>query len=186
PIASSFTNFTYQESKSSSVIPRIWKPYVYKDGTLLVRIIRRDAANSINNKVCLQQILSLRIIYPNGTVTELDVDLKIQSFNYCLIAASPQNLEAIHLYPLETGYFLVKYFNATNVNDYSTYEEWIMLVNWNGVMLSKAFLGRAFITPAGQWDPLQTTIRVNISPEKGFLRLSAISNTTSASWSQYF
>ncbi|CAG8539424.1 13713_t:CDS:2 [Racocetra fulgida] len=165
----SFSNFTYQESKSSSVTPRIWRPYVYKDGTLLVRIIRRDAANSSTNKTCLQQILSLRLIFPNGTVSELDIDLKIQPFNYCLLAASPQNpqvSEAIRLYPLQTGYFLVKYFNATDVNDFSTYEEWIMLVNWNGAILSKAFLGHAFITPAGQWDPLQTTIRVNISPEK--------------------
>ncbi|CAG8498785.1 13727_t:CDS:2, partial [Cetraspora pellucida] len=186
PLVSCYHNFTHQETKSSSVIPRIWKPYVYHDGTILVRIIRRDAANSIVNRVCLQQVLSLRIIYPNGTVTELDIDLKIQSFNYCLIAASPQNLEPIHLYPLQTGYFLVNYFNATDVNDYSTYQEWTMIVNWKGEILSQAFFGYAYINSAGAWNPDQTTIRINISPEKGFLRLSSIRNTTTVAWSQYF
>ncbi|CAG8814881.1 10639_t:CDS:1, partial [Gigaspora rosea] len=135
PKVSSYSNFTYQEKKSSSVIPRIWKTLVYDDGTILVRIIRRDADNSGGNRVCLQQVLSLRIIYPNGTVSEVDIDLNIQSFNFCLIVATPMFLEPLRLYPLQTGYLLLSYFNATNVNDFSTYEEWIMLINWNGTIL---------------------------------------------------
>ncbi|RIB21543.1 hypothetical protein C2G38_2034299 [Gigaspora rosea] len=142
PKVSSYSNFTYQEKKSSSVIPRIWKTLVYDDGTILVRIIRRDADNS-------------------G--------------------------EPLRLYPLQTGYLLLSYFNATNVNDFSTYEEWIMLINWNGTILSKTFFDYAYTNPVtGAWNPDQTTVKVNISPQKGFLRLSAIRNTTNMAWAQYF
>ncbi|CAG8603618.1 7660_t:CDS:2 [Gigaspora margarita] len=142
PKVSSYSNFTYQEKKSSSVIPRIWRTYVYDDGTILVRIVRRDAANSGGTRVCLQQVLSLRLIYPNGTVSELDIDLNIQSFNYCLIQATPINLEPIRLYTLQPA--------------------------------------------TGAWNPDQSTVRVNITPKKGFLRLSVIRNTTNLAWAQYF
>ncbi|KAF0395551.1 hypothetical protein F8M41_010214 [Gigaspora margarita] len=187
PKVSSYSNFTYQEKKSSSVIPRIWRTYVYDDGTILVRIVRRDAANSGGTRVCLQQVLSLRLIYPNGTVSELDIDLNIQSFNYCLIQATPINLEPIRLYTLQPGYLLLTYFNATNINDFSTYEEWMMLINWDGTILNKSFFDYAYTNPAtGAWNPDQSTVRVNITPKKGFLRLSGIRNTTNLAWAQYF
>ncbi|CAG8796883.1 32771_t:CDS:2, partial [Gigaspora margarita] len=189
-MVSGYYKFTYQETKSSSAIPRIWGTYVYNDGIMLVRIIRRDNNNNsavFVNSVCLQQLLSFRLIYPNGTVSERDIDLKIQSFNYCLTQTATVNLEPMRLYPLQTGYFLVKYFNATNIDDFSTYEEWIMIINWNGEILSKTFLGYAYTNPvSGTWDPNQSNIIVNISPEKGFLHFFMIRNTTNIAWAQYF
>ncbi|CAG8752024.1 10801_t:CDS:2, partial [Dentiscutata heterogama] len=93
----------------------------------------------------------------------------------------------MRLYPLQTGYLLLSYFNATNINDFSTYEEWIMLIDWNGNILSKAFFGYAFTNPVtGAWNPDQSSLKVNIDPNKGFMRLSAIRNTTNMAWAQYF
>src|SRR6266542_4899243 len=70
-----FTTFTHEESISYPSPPRVWRSIVYEDGTTVFRIIRRDINVNETNKVCLIQKLMLRILYPNGTLTELDLEL---------------------------------------------------------------------------------------------------------------
>ncbi|CAG8620657.1 8348_t:CDS:2 [Dentiscutata erythropus] len=62
-----------------------------------------------------------------------------------------------------------------------------LLNSLNPHVISKAFFGYAFTNPvSGAWNPDQSSVKVNIAPEKGFMRISAIRNTTNMAWAQYF
>ncbi|CAG8679520.1 8676_t:CDS:2, partial [Funneliformis caledonium] len=115
-------------------LPRIWKQNTYDDGTAVVRIIRRNPA--IQGPVCLIEKLFLRIIHLDGTVDEKDLDLGIQPFNYCLFQSNNldvegQTVEFIDYYLIRKNQILVTYHNATDINDYYTYEEWGMIIDFD-------------------------------------------------------
>ncbi|PKB98480.1 hypothetical protein RhiirA5_431320, partial [Rhizophagus irregularis] len=73
-----------EEIDYGQVLPRIWDSKAYDDGTMVIRIIRKNATTSINNYLCFYEVLSLRIINLDGTVVEKNLKLNIQSFNYCV------------------------------------------------------------------------------------------------------
>src|SRR4051812_35757325 len=75
--------FLHDEEKyyGPNVLPRVWHTKTYDDDTVVVRIVR---VNSVTTTTCFYEILSLRIIHPDGTVDEKDFELDIQPFNYCL------------------------------------------------------------------------------------------------------
>ncbi|CAG8771815.1 8691_t:CDS:1, partial [Cetraspora pellucida] len=82
------SNFTYFESGEKSRVsdqpPRVIDIASYNDGTAVVQIIRRNtSATPPTGTVCIESLLSLRVIHLNGSVTEIDVDLGIQYLNYC-------------------------------------------------------------------------------------------------------
>src|SRR3954469_9549438 len=80
-------SFSHYEEKDygPTALPRVLKSRVYEDGTVVVRIIRQNMNTSTATKVCFYEMLSLRIIHPNGTVNEKDIKLDIQPFNYCFV-----------------------------------------------------------------------------------------------------
>src|SRR6266516_1388207 len=73
--------YVYNETQAA---PRIWSSISYRsDSTLVLKIIHRIPSND-TTKVYLQEKLSLRILFQNGTVNSLDLDLQIPPINYIL------------------------------------------------------------------------------------------------------
>lgn len=126
--------FKHNETKSFPTKPQIWSFATYADGTLIIRIVyRHPNVTSTSNTVTFYPHLSLRIIHPNETVTEMDIDLGIQDFNWNVQQRTIGDyLDPVTIYPLKKGYVLVKYLNASDPSNYSTYNEWGCIIDWNG------------------------------------------------------
>ncbi|CAG8543377.1 2228_t:CDS:2 [Dentiscutata heterogama] len=114
----------------------------YDDGTILALITRYDKTQNANCSsylkpnpaLGLEQILRIRIIQLDGSVKEINLnnaDLKLDPLNYCLRGAK----FAIQTYTLQKPFILVTYVNSTNSYDPTTYEEWGMVIDWNGNIL---------------------------------------------------
>ncbi|CAG8812629.1 12166_t:CDS:2, partial [Racocetra persica] len=191
-VESKISNFSYVETikYGKNILPQVWNSIVYDDGTIVLRIVRNDpnsnqlilntTSNTISSIACFQKLLSLRVLYSNGTVIERDIDLGIQSLNYCVskVDVNSDLYDPIKLYALNTNYALVTYYNATNVFDNSTYSYWGMVVDWNGNKYRPINFGTTIFSV-----PNKNTICRNINPDKGFLRLSISSNAIK--WGQY-
>ncbi|CAG8813042.1 3246_t:CDS:2, partial [Racocetra persica] len=165
------TNFTHIESGENSRVPnqppRVIDIKSYDDGTAVVQIIRRNTSATPSAGVCVESLLSLRIIHLNGSVTEIDADLGIQYLNYCFrsVFSTP-----IRVYPLFNDLILLTYTNATNEGDTSTYYEW----------------GMSYVNPATNvWVPNNAAIKMNIDPRHGFLRFSQVTRQNYSEWKQY-
>ncbi|CAG8479075.1 3192_t:CDS:2 [Funneliformis caledonium] len=182
----SYTTFVHEESISYPSPPRVWSSIVYEDGTAVFRIIRRDTSVKLPDRTCLVQKLMLRILYPNGTLTELDMELNIPPLNYCIVAAKPDNFDPINISALKPGYLLLRYYNATDPSKPETWEEWGMVIDWQGQTYEPKFLGLSFIDAnTGTVVPGLSAVTVNINRAKGFLRLAALRETTDCEWQQY-
>ncbi|CAG8490790.1 11715_t:CDS:2, partial [Dentiscutata heterogama] len=187
---SNISNFTYVETVKyeGNTLPHVWNSIVYDDGTIVLRIVREDPGSNklipnatiSNTTMCLQNLLSLRILFSNGTVIEQNIDLEIQSLNYCIskLDVNSDLFDPIKLYALNTNYVLVTYYNATNVNDNSTYSYWGMVVDWNGNKYRPINFGPTIFSMQNM-----NSVCRNINPDKGFLRLSISSNAID--WRQY-
>src|SRR4051812_22716908 len=64
-----------------TIPPTVWGIRSYDDGTMVARITRRNTDTSTATKICFHEVFSLRIIYSNGTVFNLD----IPQFNHCYL-----------------------------------------------------------------------------------------------------
>ncbi|CAG8814565.1 24036_t:CDS:2, partial [Gigaspora margarita] len=170
------STFIYQEVSNQTnltgVQPQILKIDHYNDnsGTAIVRIARENYINSIDDftkNSCYEQRLLLRVIQGNGNVIEINYEdaTEIQDINYC---------------------YIVTYTHATNTSDTATYMDRGMVFDWGGNIISHLEFGQSFLHPDTNWYPYETVVN-NISPKKGFLRLSAINaNITDCyKWSQY-
>src|SRR3954447_5003063 len=71
--------FSHVEEKDygPTAILRVLKTRIYDDGTVVARIIRKNTTTSTS--VCFYEMLSLRVIYPDGLVDEKDIKLDIPS-----------------------------------------------------------------------------------------------------------
>src|SRR3954454_8851985 len=100
--------FSHDEEKDygPTEMPHVYDTKVYDDGTVVAKIIRKNANTSTPYKDCFLEMLSLRIIHLNGTVVEKDIKLDIPQFNYC------DGFLDYHL--IRKNHTLVTYFNATN------------------------------------------------------------------------
>ncbi|CAG8569410.1 695_t:CDS:2 [Diversispora eburnea] len=169
-VSEGYGNFTHNETKPYSTPPRVWQHGEYFDGTVVLRIINRDSdKTSSTGEAWIRQVLSLRIIHPNGTVSEIDKDLKIQEFNWRITSSGGDYLDPISIYALHKGFILVRYFNASDSGDFTTYEEWGRIIDWDGKLYSEVFFGGAYIIN-GTWG--STGIVTNVNPEKGFIRIA--------------
>ncbi|CAG8461302.1 7611_t:CDS:2 [Acaulospora colombiana] len=185
PNVSGYQVFVHNETQPFPTAPRIWQLISYDDGTTVARVIHKDPnVNSTNTTTFIDQRLSLRIIYPNGTVSEIDKDPNIPSFNYAITLATPDVFDPINIRVLQVGYVLVTYFDASDAKNYSTYEEWGLIMGWDGTIHRLRF-GFAY-TNSGLWNPDVTSVVTNIDPKKGFLRISGIRETNNVEWQQYF
>ncbi|RHZ82308.1 hypothetical protein Glove_109g323 [Diversispora epigaea] len=182
---SGFRIFTHNETNPFETIPRIRQYAKYFDGTVVIRIANRNSNKTSSSlDVWVKPVLSLRIIHPNGTVNEIEKDLEIPEFNWH-ITTSPDGafLDPISIYALHKGFLHVSYFDASNPDDITTYEEWGRIIDWNGNLYDKVKFSKAYIEN-GIWYPSVTSIVANIDPKKGFIRTAGI-NETYIKWQQY-
>ncbi|POG81881.1 hypothetical protein GLOIN_2v1762769 [Rhizophagus irregularis DAOM 181602=DAOM 197198] len=137
-----------------------------------IQIIRvNNSVTDLNGKIYVDRYLSIRTIYPNRTINAFDISidkLEIQPFNFCI----NQLRNPIQFYPATSNFLLVTYMTYTNE---STYEDWAMVVDLSGNILSKTFLGRAYVD---RWPLFQANIIFNVNHDKGFLRVVPKTNTT--------
>ncbi|CAG8558865.1 573_t:CDS:2, partial [Diversispora eburnea] len=93
---------------------------------VVIRIINRNPnKTSSSDEVRIRPVLSLRIIHYNGTFSEIDKDLEIPEFNWRItLSSSGYIVNFVNIYELQKSYLLVTYFNTSNPDDITTYEEW--------------------------------------------------------------
>ncbi|RHZ76703.1 hypothetical protein Glove_194g33 [Diversispora epigaea] len=185
PSVSSLGNFTHIETNSYETSPTVYQYGKYIDGTVVIRIINRDPYKPTNSTSIewLRPVLSLRIIHPNGTVSEIDKELEIQEFNWQIFNITGINQSPISIFALQRGYLIVRYFKASDTNNFTTYEEWGRIIDWNGNLYDEVNLGGAYIE-AASWYPSVTTIVSNVDPAKGFIRIAGI-DPSYVEWQQY-
>ncbi|EXX76736.1 uncharacterized protein OCT59_021786 [Rhizophagus irregularis] len=164
--------------------PRVLNTDFYDDGTIVVQIIRVNDTTPL--KICLEENLSIRVIYPNGTIKGFDIPsdtLNIQSFNFCLY----QNQSPLRFYAIKTNTLLfITYVVALDVNNPYTYEDWGMVIDLDGKIFSIINLGASFVnTTTNEWLPAQDSITLNVHRDNGFIRVAPITNTTSILLNQY-
>ncbi|CAI2173846.1 13664_t:CDS:2 [Funneliformis geosporum] len=166
---------------------RAWEKKMYDNGTVVLRIIRIKDIPRIDETIgiCTDEKFSLRIIYRNGTVVEKDLDLEIPLFNYCsrFDVTNGKNLELIEYYLIGKNYILVTYYDAINSSDFDTYEDWGIIIDFDGKTLDRIRFGISFV--ADNILKKNTLITLNVNREKGFIRLSAIKGSANAQWQQF-
>ncbi|CAB4421575.1 unnamed protein product [Rhizophagus irregularis] len=170
-----------------TALPRIWNSKSYDDGTMVVRIIRKNAATSINRYLCFYEMLSLRIINTDGTVVEKDLKLDIQPLNYCVFQLPSSGnifLEFMKHLLIRKNQIFIAYYNATDINNPSTYVEWGMVIDYDGNVLSRSPIGLPFINNTLQLAIPSNEYLLNINREKGFMRYGRNQNINMF-WQQF-
>ncbi|CAG8481972.1 5792_t:CDS:10 [Funneliformis mosseae] len=173
--------------KVSDSPPVIYNIVSYYDNTLVVHIIRTDLLSPKEvGKLWLDKYLSIRTVYPNGSVIPLDIQLDIQDFNFCILYINGIQASPIRIYPIRSNFLIVTYSETTNLTDPFSYTDWAMIVDLNGNIYSKISFGSSYVDVAtNQWLPGKAVIFLNSNPDNGFLRMTPMTNTTNASCEQY-
>jgi hypothetical protein len=179
---------SYNEEIDYDVLPRVWDSKSFDDGTMIVRIIRKNATSSINNYLCFHEMLSLRIINLDGTVEEKDLKLNVQAFNYCVFQKQIDGiyLEFMTYNLIRKNQLLITYYNATDINNPYTYFEWGMVIDYNGNILDRSLIGLPFIDIVNRLRIVipSSEIRLNINRGKGFIRVNENQDLT-IGWKQF-
>ncbi|PKK77758.1 hypothetical protein RhiirC2_770970 [Rhizophagus irregularis] len=178
PTNSSAYFITFEEvNQTNKSLIYAMKSYNFMTFIQIIRV--NNSVTDLNSKIYVDRYLSIRTIYPNGTINAFDISndkLDIQPFNFCI----NQLRNPIQFYPATSNFLLVTYMTYTNE---STYEGWAMVVNLSGNIRSKTFLGRAYVDP---WPLFQANIIFNVNHDKGFLRVVPKTNTDNITLLQQF
>ncbi len=102
----------------------------YVDESVLIRVVKDIGGD------CSEQMLRIRIVHPNGTITPMDISLSIPDFNYCLrdFGGKVEKEYGIHVYSSIPGFLLVTYLNTTDVT--ASPAVFGLIINWQGEILS--------------------------------------------------
>ncbi|GBB88972.1 hypothetical protein RclHR1_01560008 [Rhizophagus clarus] len=179
--------FSHEEKKDygPEAIPHVLRINTYDDGTAVVRIVRTNQDKTTSIMHCNHEIFFLRFIYPNGTVIEKDINLEgVQNFNYCAIKNGFNDLLEFDL--IRDNQIMIRYFNATNSKKVSTYEGWGMIIDFEGKVYDRTFMGYRGIR--ADYDKIQTTLLkliFNINKEKGFIICYYQPESTNVNWQQF-
>ncbi|RGB30362.1 hypothetical protein C1646_765464 [Rhizophagus diaphanus] len=151
------SSIIFEENQNSTdQLPRVFGLDCYDDNTIVVRIVRKDPTKF----QCLEDYLSIRTIYPNGTVKGFDLSsdtLNIQSFNF-----------------------------SDDINNPYTYNDWGVVIDLDGGIHSKIKLGPSYVNiTTKDWKPGQDSIKPNVHRDNGFLRAAPITNSTGYSLQQF-
>ncbi|CAG8568812.1 3385_t:CDS:2, partial [Racocetra fulgida] len=147
-----------------------------------------------NQKIYYDPILSLRVIHPNGSVTEINKDgIPDYNFHYPIYLKenngykSDDKFNPLDFYPLYDKYILVVYSTASDWTDNETFVDRGMIIDWNGNKISEIEFGKSYIDhdPKGSLMPNQAMFAVNSDRTKGFLRFSQLRKSSDAEWKQY-
>ncbi|GBB88689.1 hypothetical protein RclHR1_15250003 [Rhizophagus clarus] len=121
--------------------------------------------------------LSFRVIYPNGTIKPIDLSRsksELQPLNFCPIDIPPIPIDPITPYAIETTkdkFILVTYTVAADINNSSTYNDYMMLIDLYGNIRSKTLIGPSYVDQNNIWIP-QNFMIPNVNNDRGFLYLS--------------
>ncbi|CAB5217332.1 unnamed protein product [Rhizophagus irregularis] len=131
-------------------------------------------------------MFSLRIINLDGTVVEKNLKLDIQPLNYCVfqMISGSKWMEFLKYFLIRKNQILITYYNATDVNDPSTYVEWGMVMDFDGNISSRSSIGKPFIDNNLQLAIPNYQIVLNINREKGFMRYARNQNNN-LDWKQF-
>ncbi|CAG8553116.1 322_t:CDS:2, partial [Gigaspora rosea] len=153
----------------------------FPDGTVIVRIMNEM---NDNQKIYYDQILLLRIIHPNGSVTEINNKYDIPDYNF----NAGNNPNPLDVYPLFDKYILVVYSTALDWKNNETYRDRGMIIDWNGNNISDIEFGESYVDDDYNVGliPNQARFEVNSDRTKGFLRFSQYKHSNDAVWNQYF
>src|SRR5688572_3333176 len=120
--------------------PHVLKTRIYDDGTVVARIVGKNMMTT--TAVCFYEMLSLRIIHPDGLVDEKDIKLDIPLFNHRSFRQQNEKIEFLDYYLITKNHILISCYNPNNVD---TYEGWEMIINFNGKKFDEACFETAFI-----------------------------------------
>ncbi|PKY50576.1 hypothetical protein RhiirA4_546043 [Rhizophagus irregularis] len=180
-LVTSDSNITYTENVNNTQL-LVYKLINYEDNTVVAQILR------INNKIdtsygrlgYLDNYLSLRIFYPNGTIKPIDLsidELQIQPLNFHIFSYNKVEPGLgircpIEIYAVKSNFILVTYIVAEDANNSSTYYEWALTLDFNGNIRSNFKLGPSFLDAkyGNIWLPNVAQYIPNADNEKGFLR----------------
>ncbi|GES92174.1 hypothetical protein GLOIN_2v1869233 [Rhizophagus clarus] len=172
PVNSNFITYTEKETTNFEIGDIL----NYGDNTIVLQIVHNSSGGN-----CSETKISLRVIYPNGTIVPIDLsmeELGIQFFNFCIVNTDSGSFNPITLYAIETkknNFILVTYTEAENENNPLTYDDYIMLIDLNGKIYSKTLMGPSLVVN-NTWTPQQSSITTNVNNEQGFLYFAPISS----------
>ncbi|CAG8667477.1 20958_t:CDS:10, partial [Cetraspora pellucida] len=159
PNTTIYKKFTYTENTFSQSQPYAIDIQVYDDGTTLIHLVRNN-----NTENCFEPILRIRIIHLNGSVTEINTDLNLDSVNYCLFKdiLTGEMVNPISIRPLKQTFILGT------------------VLNWNGEKLSSIPLepSSVYFSEKIFW-PMKSLIEININKEL-FLYVNSYGNSIDA------
>jgi len=127
--------FTYEETSNEdpNSFISLKKIHEYDDNTMVVRIVRLNtSAPDSNEMVCFNGFLSLRTIFPDGSVASFDISLEtleIQYLNFCLLQREAIIDEPLKTYSVRNNFLLVTYTVAADQNNPFTYSEWAIVID---------------------------------------------------------
>ncbi|PKC02710.1 hypothetical protein RhiirA5_424842 [Rhizophagus irregularis] len=163
--------------------PRVLGTDCFDDGTIVLRTVRLNY--TAPPKLCVEENLTIRTIYPNGTVKGFDLSantLDIQPLNFCLLAkASP-----IRFYPIRKNLLLITYTIAEDENNPYTYNDWGMTIDLDGIIKNKTRLSPSYVnSTTNEWIPGRESIILNVHRENGFIRGLPVTGTNSLVLQQF-
>ncbi|CAG8742738.1 5646_t:CDS:2, partial [Funneliformis mosseae] len=152
----------------------------YDDNTIVIHIIRPDSTYPIENGILwVDKYLSLRTIYPDGSVVPVDIKLDIQDFNFCILDINGNQASPIRIYPIRSNFLIVTYAETTNLTDPLSYTDCAMVVDLNGNIYSNITFGPSFVDVAtNRWIPDRANIIANFDPDKKFTRFTPLTSST--------
>ncbi|GES85882.1 hypothetical protein GLOIN_2v1869233 [Rhizophagus clarus] len=172
-------SITYTKEVIGSGKLEVKEILTYEDNTIVLRIIYMLLPYGDCNETNFETNLSFRVIYPNGTIKPIDLsmdELRIQPLNFCLVDSSAGHLDPITPYAIETTkgkFILVTYTVAADINNLTTYNDYVMLMDLYGNIHSTTLLGPSRVID-NLWLPRQGFIVPNVDNDRGFLYSSII------------
>ncbi|GBB88967.1 hypothetical protein RclHR1_01560003 [Rhizophagus clarus] len=146
------------------------------DDIIAIRIVRNQMR--IKSWHCNYDTFFLRIIYPNGTVTEKDFKLEgVQPFAYCSFMTG--DYDQLYYEIIGMNRILVIYNNSTN---YQTFEGWGMITDFDGNVLDRTFIGFKRLNNNHDYN---IHVVLNVNKEKGFIIGYRSFNNDYFAWKQY-
>ncbi|CAB4437913.1 unnamed protein product [Rhizophagus irregularis] len=138
--------------------PRVLATDCFDDGTIVLRTVRLNYTDP--PKLCVEENLTIRTIYPNGTVKGFDL-----------------SANTLDMQPLN--------FSEDEKNPY-TYNDWGMTIDLDGIIKNKTRLGPSYVnSTTNEWIPGRESIILNVHRENGFIRGLPVTGTNSLVLQQF-
>ncbi|CAG8485185.1 13999_t:CDS:10 [Acaulospora morrowiae] len=157
---------------------RIYEVETYRDGTTVVLL-----SKSIND-TCVEPILHVRVVHPNGEMTSSDIPTQIPDFNFCLGDYGRRNPSSygLRVYSSVDGILLVTYFNTSDVTQNpSVYG---LTISFEGNILWNNYIGAGYVNGTKLMYPNKIEIS-KFNPLSGMFRSELRMGSNKVDWFFY-